>query len=98
MVDILLQNGAEVNAVNKVIVMNGQTGFKEMHVSVVEMKVRVWEQHWLWQIGLSQLSMDKVDEVSWHQFAHPCKWDRLWLMMHIVWHAFLAVTRVCELP
>ena len=64
----------------------------------VEMKVRVWEWHWQWQTALSQLTMDKVDEVSWHQFAHPCIWDRMWLMIHIDWHAFLAVMWVCELP
>ena len=78
--------------------MNGQTRFREMHVKVAEMKVRVWERHWEWHIALSQLSMDEISEVSWHQFAHPCIWDRLWLMMHTVWHAFLAVTWVCELP
>ena len=98
-VEILLQNGAEVNAADKVI-CDEWTDVIQRNAwqRVVEIKVRVGERHWQWQTALSQCSMDVVDEVSWHQFAHPCIWDRLWLMMHIVWHVFLVVTWVCELP
>ena len=58
----------------------------------------MWEWHWQWQTAFSQLSTNNADEVSWHHFAHPCLWDRMWLMMNIVWHAFLAVSWVWELP
>ena len=91
MVDILLQNGAEVNAACEVICDEWQMGLREMYVRVVEMKVRVWERHWQWQTPFSRMSMDRVDEAKWHPFAHQCIWDSMYLMTHIVWHAFLAV-------
>ena len=34
-----------------------------MHVRVVEIKVKVWEQHEQWQTPLSQLFMQRVDQV-----------------------------------
>ena len=71
--------------------MNGETRLTELHIRVVEMKVRVWEWHGQWPNALRQLSIDKGDAVSWHQFAHPCIGDTIRVEMHIAWHAFLAV-------
>ena len=42
--------------------------------------------------------MGEVDEVPLREVAHPCIWDRMLLMVHIVKHAFLASTWVLEAP
>ena len=50
---------------------------REMHVRVVEMKGKSVGMALAMVECIEPLSMDEVDEISWHQFAHPRIWDRM---------------------
>ena len=81
--EILLQNGAEVNAVDKVKRDDWRDMNEGMHVRVLEMKGKSVGTALAMAQCIEPLFMDKVDEISWHQFAHPRIWDRMRLMMNI---------------
>ena len=82
--EILLQNGAEVNAANEVHCVDwrdmnegnacqgGRNEVQECGMALAMAKC------------IESLSTDKVDEISWHQFAHPRIGDRMRLMINIV--------------
>ena len=57
---------------------------REMHVRVVEMKGKTVGMALAIAKCIDPLSMDKVDEISWHQFAHSRIGDKIRLMMNIV--------------
>ena len=56
----------------------------EIHVRVVEMKGKSVGMALAIAECIEPLTMDKVHEISWHQFAHPRIWYRMQLMMNIV--------------
>ena len=55
-----------------------------MHVKGVEMKGKSVGMALAMAECSEPLSWNNVDEISWRQFAHPCIWDRMRLMMNIV--------------
>ena len=57
---------------------------REMHVRVVEMKGKSVGMALAMAKCTEPLFIDKVDEISWHQFAHPRIWNTMRLMMNIV--------------
>ena len=64
-VEVLLHNGAAVNAARKVICDNAETWFRKMQIRVLEVKCRVQEWNWQWQTAFCQWSIaEEVDELS----------------------------------
>ena len=74
-VEVLLVNGAEVNDARKVISYESRGFIWRIVCQCIRNHVSNGGMALLKQTPSSQWSMNRVNEVSCHELAHPCTWD-----------------------